>query len=126
MHLYVAGGSISQEDITTRYSFDLRQTQYYTNGGIYLGLIERIATRGVGVSYALTESGLQLMQKAPRARNFALIELILQHRVFRDALEYYLSHSSCPSRTEISKMIQKAGLLINETTSARRSQTVIG
>jgi hypothetical protein len=126
VHLYVAGGSISQEDITTRYSFDLRQTRYYTNGGIYLGLIERIATRGVGISYALTESGLQMMQKAPRARNFALIELILQHRVFRDALEYYLLHSSCPSRTEISEMMQKARLLINGTTSARRSQTVIG
>lgn len=126
VQLYVAGGNISQEDITTRYSFDLRQTQYYTNGGRYLGLIERIEERGVGVSYRLTEYGIQLMQKPPRARNLALIELILQHEVFRDAVEYYLSNSYCPSRIEISGMMQKAGLSINETTSERRAQSVIG
>lgn len=126
VQLYVAGGNISQEDITTRYSFDLRQTQYYTNGGRYLGLIERIEERGVGVSYRLTEYGIELMQKAPRARNLALIELILQHEVFRDAVEYYLSNSYCPSRIEISGMMQKAGLSINETTSERRAQSVIG
>lgn len=126
VQLYVAGGNISQEDITTRYSFDLRQTQYYTNGGRYLGLIDRIEERGVGISYMLTESGIRLMHKAPRARNLALIELILQHQVFRDAIEYYLSNSCCPPRAKISVMMQKAGLSINETTSERRAQSVIG
>lgn len=126
VHLYSAGGIISQDDITTRYAFNIRQTQYYAKAGNYLGLIERIASKGTGVSYTLTESGFTLMQKAPRARNLDLIKLILQHSVFHDAMEYYLSHSCCPTSHEISRMMQQAGMIMSKETRERRSQTVTG
>lgn len=124
--LYVAGGIMAKEDITTRYSFDNRQTQYYTSAGRYLGLIQRGTNEERRRNYSLTELGVQLMNKAPRARNLALIELILQHGVFREALEYYLATAKCPLHSEIFGMMQKAGLPYNETTGDRRAQSVIG
>jgi len=122
----VSGGIITQEETTTNYAFDLRQTQYYTNAGRYLGLIERSWDAERGVYYTLTPSSLQLMNRAPRARNLALIELILSRRVFRTAVEYSLANSRMPSHHEIEGFMRQAGISISGTTPHRRAQSVIG
>lgn len=119
-------GALTQEDVTTNYAFDLRQTQYYTNAGRYLGLIERGEEAGSGVFYTLTAAGMQLMNKTPRARNLALIELLLTRQVFRGAVEYYLDNAQPPSTDQVKTLMQEAVLSINETTQHRRAQTVIG
>src|SRR6185437_5662949 len=94
-----SNGMITKEDTTTNYAFDARQTNYYTDAGRYLGLIERGRNRDVGVFYTLTPLGLRLMNKAPRLRNLALVELILSRRVFRAATEYYLDNAQPPSNS---------------------------
>jgi hypothetical protein len=124
--LHVANGNLAQEDITTDYAFDNRQTQYYTNAGRYLGLVERKRESEQGVAYTLTPLGRQIMSKPPQARNLDLVELILSHSVFRKAVEYYLSHAGAPPAKEIAGFIREAGLPINDTTATRRAQSVLG
>jgi hypothetical protein len=122
--LHAAGGALSQDEITTNYAFDIRQTQYYTNAGRYLGLVERIEENGV--TYSLSSLGRQLMRKAPRARNLDLVRLILSRRVFRDAVVQYLNNARPATRDEIVRLIGIAGIRVNETTANRRAQTVGG
>ena len=124
--MYVANGSLEQEEITTNYDFDHRQTQYYTNAGRYLGLLERKEEGGAGVSYILTPQGRQIMGKAPKARNLALTEIILSHSVFRKAVEYYLAHATAPPVEAILSSMRDAELPINDTTGTRRAQSVLG
>lgn len=124
--LHLAGGSLDQEEITTNYAFDRRQTQYYSNAARYLKLLDRAQNAERGVYYTLTELGADLMKKAPKARNKTLIELILLHTVFREAVAHYLSYAVAPTVNEVVSMIDKAQLSISGTTRGRRAQTVLG
>ena len=121
--LAAANGTLTQDEETTNYAFDLRQTQYYTNAGQYLGLVER-SNDEFGVRYSLTTQGTQLMNKAPRARNLALVEAILLHSVFRKSIEYYLDNSQKPPNHMVVYFIREAGLQISGKTQGRRAQTV--
>jgi len=118
--------SLTQEEITTNYDFDVRQTQYYTNAGRYLGLIDRVQVADQGVTYSLTDFGSCIMRKEPRTRNLALVELILSRKVFREAVRYYLTNAEPPVVSEIVKFMQEAGLGIEGETLRRRAQSVIG
>lgn len=124
--LAASNGLLTQDEVTTNYAFDLRQTQYYTNAGRYLGLVERSQDDERGVYYSLTPFGMQLMSKAPRARNLALVGTILSRRVFRGAVEIYLENSEPPSTDVVVNLMRHAGLAINGTTPARRAQTAKG
>ena len=124
--LHLANGVLTQEEITTNYAFDNRQTQYYTNAGRYLGLLERQEDNEKGVTYALTPLGMQIMNKAPRLRNMELAERILLHSVFRKSVEYYLHRATAPSREAILEFMRQANLPLNDTTGFRRTQSVLG
>ena len=125
IRLYSEGGTLTKEEITTNYGFVPRQTLYYTTAGRYLGLIKRSEDLERGVCYSLTQQGMQLMNKAPRARNLALVELILAKSVFRTAMNYYLDNSSRPNQTEVLKMIKTAKLSMSDVTGMRRARTVL-
>jgi hypothetical protein len=120
------GGTLTQEEITTNYAFDHRQTQYYTNAARYLGLVERTEERGTGVTYLLTALGTGLMNKTPRDRNLTLVELLLARQVFREAVERYLIDGDPPSTSDVVRIMDDADLDLNQTTRERRAQTVIG
>jgi hypothetical protein len=120
--------SLSQEDITTNHAFDTRQTQYYTNAGAYLGLIERKQSREQGVTYSLTEKGFRIMAKKFRARNLSLVEAVLQHGVFNQALQLYMQQGSRPLREQVEAIMRAAnleGLGRQTSTIPRRAQTVL-
>lgn len=120
--------SLSQEDITTNHAFDTRQTQYYTNAGAYLGLIERKQSREQGVTYSLTEKGIRIMAKKFRARNLSLVHAVLEHGVFSQALQLYMQQGSRPLREQVEAIMRAANLegLGKETsTIPRRAQTVL-
>lgn len=122
--LAAVNGILTQDEVTTNYAFDLRQTQYYTNAARYLGLVERLENDEDGVYYSLTTHGTQLMNKAPKARNLSLVETILSRRVFRGAIEYYLANSQQPPDDVIVKLIQDARPEITGATPLRRASTV--
>ena len=122
--LVAVNGVLTQDEVTTNYAFDLRQTQYYTNAARYLGLVERLENEENGVYYSLTAYGTQLMNKAPKARNLALVETILSRRVFRGAVEFYLANSQQPPDDAIVELIQSARPELTGTTPPRRASTV--
>lgn len=122
-------GVLSQEDITTHHAFDLRQTQYYSNAGRYLGLIERRQTIEEGVTYSLTPRGVTIMGRQPSARNLALAECILEHQVFNNAVRLYLSQAGPPDVDQVIAFMRAADLGLDQegtTTIPRRAQTVLG
>lgn len=120
---------LSQEEITTNYAFDLRQTQYYTNAARYLGLAARHADKDLGTTYTLTPDGKRIMGlKQPQQRNLALVELVLRQRVFNEALRLYLRQAGRPTVEQIVDIMRAANLGLDQegtTTIRRRAQTVL-
>ncbi len=124
--LHGAGTALSQDFITTNYAFDLRQTQYYTGAAQYLGLVERHRKKGEGVTYTLTERGKRIMAQHPRLRNSALVERILERRVFNQALRLYFDQDYRPTYKQVIELMQAARIEISGDTTKRRAQTVLG
>jgi hypothetical protein len=120
---------LSQEEITTNHAFDLRQTQYYTTAGQYLGLIERHSSRDLGVTYTLTRDGQRIMGlKSPQQRSLALVEAILKRRVFNETLRLYLRQAGRPIIEQVVKIMRGVELGLDRegnTTMRRRAQTVL-
>jgi hypothetical protein len=121
-------GTLSQEDITTNYAFDLRQTQYYTTAGTFLNLIERKHSREEGVMYALTQIGSSIMSQRPAQRNLALTEILLGHRVFFETVSLYLAQAERPTTDQVVEIMRAANIELDRdgnTTMNRRAQTVL-
>jgi hypothetical protein len=121
-------GVLSPEDITTNYAFDLRQTQYYTRAGMYLGLIERQQSREQGVSYNLTPRGSSIMSRKPQARSLALVECILEREIFNKTLRLYLNQAARPTIEQVVEIMHGAQLALDRdgsTTIRRRAGTVL-
>jgi predicted transcriptional regulator len=117
--------SLFHEEITSNYDFDKRQTDYYANAGIYLGLIKRENQNG-NVVFSLTEAGKQLFSVNYRERQLKFVESILAHRIFKETLIKYLNDVKPPSSMEITDIMKSANLnqIKSEKTYRRRAQTV--
>ena len=123
--LYGADGEMTQDQITSGYEFDRRQTQYYTNAAAYLGLTERRYDREQGVTYTLTTRGASVMSRPPQERNLALIECVLERRVFRQTLKLYLERGTRPAAEQVEEFIRRVRPELTEDTIGRRAQTVL-
>ncbi len=123
--LYVA--DLPQQEITQRYQFDLRQTQYYTNSAIYLDMVQKFKDKNM-VSYSLTPLGRSILEKKPKKKYLAIVKQILQHEVFHKALARYFAIGERPSRLDVIQIMQSVELNVGSgtTTIPRRSQTVLG
>ena len=70
---------MTRQDITNRYIFQDRQTNYYTTAGNYLGLIEQGEKRSDGLTYfSLSDTGRRIMKMPYRERQIAIATAILQ------------------------------------------------
>lgn len=119
--------SLSKAAITDNYAFDGRQTDYYTNAGIYLGLIQKSPLRN-NPHYSLTDTGKKILELDYRNRQLAFCKNILEHRVFHESLKRYFATGTMPRKEEIVS-IMKAVQLANidsEVTLKRRASTVRG
>jgi len=124
MQVY-SNGLLSREDITTNYAFDIRQSNYYTSAAIYLGLIERKYSRQQGVTYLATKRGSNLIQKTSKGRNLALVEYVLEKRVFNQSLQLYLQQYERPNLEQVIEIVMIADIKLGLETMKRRAQTVI-
>jgi hypothetical protein len=123
--LYGASGALTHDHITSNYDFDSRQTRYYTDAAMYLGLVER-SGRGQQATYTLTGRGAAIMAMQPRARNLALVECIVQRKVFRQTLRVYLERGEKPPREQVEEYIGRARPeLRSADTVSRRTTTVL-
>lgn len=116
---------LSRDDITYRYDFDLRQTNYYTDAARYLGLVDKKRENG-SVTYYLTDKGKTLFSFNIKMRNLKLIEWILEHKVFYLTFKHCLQLKKIPSKKDIVKIMKNSNLynINSESTYYRRSSTI--
>ena len=118
--------NLTADEITSTYDFDRRQTDYYTNAGRYLGLIEK--DRRGSVSFSLTKPGYELFGLSYRQRQLRFAQLILEHRVFGETLKLSFKKADSPTKDEIVKIMKQCELNNMRTDGLyiRRASTVAG
>lgn len=86
---------LSKDDITSNYQFTMRQTDYYTNSGIYLNLITKYKDKDNNeIMYALSEKSRQVMKMRFKQKYLYLVKCILEHQSFNVALRKYFETAS--------------------------------
>lgn len=120
--------SIDKEALTTEYAFDSRQTDYYLNASLYIGLIQREENR----QYSLNKIGIEIMSSHPRKRYLSLVERILLQPIFNSALRMYFRLGYEPAREDIVRVIIEIRPDVStrvrgwqQSTVNRRAQTVL-
>lgn len=117
---------LTKDDITTTYDFDKRQTDYYTNAGRYLELVDK--KNEDGIKFFLTDEGKSLFKKNYKQRQLGFAKLILKHSAFSNSLVRYFETASVPTKPEIVKIMKDTNLyrVDAEKTFNRRASTILG
>lgn len=118
---------LTKDDITENYEFDRRQTDYYTNAGLYIGLIENYKdSLTKKVTFRLTSEGRSILHKRHKLKYLDLINKILERQVFYLVFQLALKQGEIPPEDAICKIISENRSDINLTTIKRRYSTVRG
>ncbi|MCI8599385.1 MAG: transcriptional regulator [Lachnospiraceae bacterium] len=119
---------MTKQDITSEYAFDERQTNYYTDAGRYLGLIEKRRDREGSICFFLSSLGHYIMELDYKERQLALASQILKHRPFRETLKLHLKEGKMPDTQTIVQIMKESRIYHVEANSTflRRSSTVVG
>lgn len=120
-------GSISKEEITQNYDFDSRQTDYYSNAGKYLGLVEIGRENGQIVCF-LTDKGKRVFNLSIIERQSEFVRLISSHSAFKQTLKLYLDNGEMPAKEAIVEVMKRSKLhnVGSDTTYFRRASTITG
>ena len=118
---------LSRNDVTERYAFDARQTNYYTDAARYLGLIEKEKENDMPL-YRLTDKGRTILKMGYKQRQLAFCAAILSHGVFADTLQSYFKTGVMPQKNDIVQIMRKSHLynIDKDSTYERRSSTIKG
>ncbi|GEO27240.1 hypothetical protein AAC03nite_30250 [Alicyclobacillus acidoterrestris] len=118
---------LEKDFITTNYSFDKRQTNYYTAAGMYLGLIERYVDEHHAVCFRLTPRGRKIMALPYKQKYLSIVTTILEHAVFQRVLREYMATGALPDVSRVVEHMQACGVygIDAESTYRRRAQTVL-
>ena len=119
---------MSKQDITSEYAFDERQTNYYTDAGRYLGLIDKSRDSDGIILFQLSALGRRVMELEYKERQLAIVSQILAHKVFNETLRLHLECGEMPDKHSIVQIMKRSNLyhVEAESTYLRRSSTVIG
>lgn len=119
---------MTKDDITSKYAFDNRQTNYYADAGRYLGLIDKSRDFEKNVIFQLSTLGQHIIKLPYKERQLAIVTQILQHKVFRETLKLSLQCGETPGANTIVQIMKAAELYHVEADSTyyRRSSTIIG
>ncbi len=118
---------LTRDEITANYGFDPRQTNYYTDAGRYLGLIDK-RKGGREVIFSLTDEGRRLLRLKYKPRQLKLVELILSHRAFNETFKLCIEQGEISSKDEIVEIMKRSELynVESENTFYRRASTIAG
>ena len=113
-----------KQEITDNYEFVVRQTNYYTDAAIYLGLIKKYGTRIK--KFELTDLGKRILSLNYKSRQVEFAKLILSHKVFHMTIENYFEKAEMPSDDEIVKYMKECELynICKDKTYYRRASTI--
>lgn len=119
---------MTKQDITSEYAFDERQTNYYTDAGRYLGLIDKCRDEYNNIIFMLSARGKHIMSLEYRERQLAIATQILAHKAFRETLKLHLKYGEMPDLQTIVKIMKNSNLYHVEADSTyiRRASTIIG
>ena len=119
---------MTKQDITSEYAFDERQTNYYTDAGRYLGLIDKTHDGDGNILFQLSACGHRIMGLEYKARQLALVTQILMHKVFNETLKLHLQCGEMPDKQTIIQIMKRSNLyrVESDSTYLRRSSTVVG
>lgn len=119
---------MSKQDITSEYAFDERQTNYYTDAGRYLGLIDKGHDADGTILFQLSALGRRVMELEYKERQLAIVSRILAHKIFNETLRLHLECGEMPDKQTIVQIMKKSNPyhVEAESTYLRRSSTVIG
>lgn len=114
------------DEITSDYAFVPRQTEYYTNGAKYLGLLKKVRNYNGEIVFVLTKLGKQIMSKRHKEKSLGIVKQILKHEAFNRVLREYFRKSSPLTNREISDIMKSCRLyhVDSPNTIDRRAQTV--
>lgn len=114
---------LTRDEVTMKYEFDNRQTDYYITACQYLGLVSREQKDGERI-FCLTRDARGIMRKGYREKNLLLAARILRCPVFHRVFAAALPSMRAPDKRTVCRIMAQAGLGINDTTIERRSSTV--
>lgn len=118
---------LTEEEIAEHYRFNVRQAQYYTAAGRYLGLIKKSSILTTDkVTFCLTDEGKNIVNKEDKAKFISLATKILQHEVFYKVFSFALEMKMIPSNEVMIEIMSKTDLTMSYNTMKRRSSTVRG
>ena len=119
---------MTKQDITSEYAFDERQTNYYTDAGRYLGLIDKAHDEDGNILFQLSVCGHRIMGLEYKERQLAIVTQILMHKVFNETLKLHLQCGEMPDKQTIIQIMKRSNLYRVEADSTylRRSSTVVG
>lgn len=119
---------MTKQEITSEYAFDERQTNYYTDAGRYLNLIDKEQDENGNILFQLSTCGEYIMGLGYRERQLAIAAQILMHKVFNETLRLHLQNGVMPDKQTIVQLMKRSSLYRVEADSTylRRSSTVIG
>lgn len=118
---------LNRNEITEKYSFDMRQSNYYASAGMYLGLIDKTQVNGRVPCYSLTKRGNKIFTLPLKQRQLELVKFILEHEVFLNTFKLWLKRGEVPSLEERLDIMKKSNLyhVTSDETYKRRSRTIL-
>lgn len=119
--LYEKG--LTPDEVTIKYAFDPRQTNYYISACEYLGLIERGTNVDREREYRLTKEAQIIMGMSYKPKHMALIKKVLECPVFHKVFGITIQSGKIPDRNNICKVMFDSNLRISHVTIDRRSST---
>ena len=120
---------ITKEEITQSYDFDARQTDYYSNAGKYLGLLETGKDSLTGqIGCYLTRKGKQVFSLNLIDRQKEFMKIIVSHSAFKQTLKLYFENGEMPTKENIVEIMKKSKLhkVRSDSTYFRRASTITG
>jgi len=115
--------NLNRDDITEEYDFAGRQSNYYVDAAIYLGLAQEREeeTRKI---YQLTDAGRKIMNMRYKPRQLALCACIFSRAVFNALVRQYFQTGKNPAEQDIIHAIQAVNTDLGASTLRRRASTV--
>lgn len=118
---------LTRTEVTDRYAFDVRQTNYYTDAARYLGLLEKNKKNRTPI-YTLSKKGKRILNLNFKQRQLAYCSCILSHKPFHDTLKKYFENGVMPATNNIIEIMKDLNLhnVGSDSTFRRRSSTIKG
>lgn len=119
----------TKDEITLNYAFDIRQTDYYTNAAIYLGVVEKYKNGNNEIAYRLSAKGEKIVKQKFKNKYLAIVECVLQHKIYNELLRRYFELGYPPTKDEVHEIMSKSymhNVVPFSETFYRRAQSVTG